>query len=531
MKPFQPSADRPSIWSGGLVALGIAALVAALLLAILQAAGPGPASGTSYDPVRIGLSAGGQASLTVLASLVFGIPAGWAFNRLRFFGRELAFTLFAVAIIMPGIVAAFAMLAIWGRAGLFSDAVDLLGLSYPGTPFGLHGIVMAHLLLDGPIVTLAVAARLDSVPASRLKVGRSLALSPLTRFATIDWPAIQPVLPAVAALIFLTAFTSFPVVLLLGGGVGNETFETAIYAAVRLDFDLGAAVLLALVQLAIATLIIVPALALGDRVGLIGTKSPLHWPETGLSRLAAIAVLTAAIAYVGAPVLTVLAGLATPELFAVLTRPSFADALRTSLFVATLSAILATAGAVLIANARISTRGALAAAALSAPAYAYLAVPALVLSLGFFLLVRLSGLAPADAGLPVVIAGNALLALPYALALVVPPLQAARTRHARLERSLRLGARQRLLQIELPLAAPALALAFALGFCLSVGDLGIIALFGTSDFATLPWLMNRALGAYRTGDAAIIAALLLTLSAGVFLLLPALARRLFDAAR
>jgi thiamine transport system permease protein len=71
----------------------------------------------------------------------------------------------------------------------------------------------------------------------------------------------------------------------------------------------------------------------------------------------------------------------------------------------------------------------------------------------------------------------------------------------------------------------------ALSFCFSLGDLGVIALFGTGDFATLPLLMYRALGAYRSNDGAAIAAVMLMLAIASFLLLPPLFARLTDARR
>ena len=71
----------------------------------------------------------------------------------------------------------------------------------------------------------------------------------------------------------------------------------------------------------------------------------------------------------------------------------------------------------------------------------------------------------------------------------------------------------------------------ALAFCFSLGDLGVISLFGTQDFATLPLLMVRALGAYRTNDAAAIAALMLLLTIAAFLALPWLFGRFADARR
>ena len=59
---------------------------------------------------------------------------------------------------------------------------------------------------------------------------------------------------------------------------------------------------------------------------------------------------------------------------------------------------------------------------------------------------------------------------------------------------------------------------FAAGLCaaLSMGDLGVIALFAAPDQATLPLEMLRLMGAYRMADAQGAALLLLILSLGLF---------------
>ena len=57
-------------------------------------------------------------------------------------------------------------------------------------------------------------------------------------------------------------------------------------------------------------------------------------------------------------------------------------------------------------------------------------------------------------------------------------------------------------------------------FTFSLGDLGVIALFGTEDFTTLPWMMYRAFGSYRTQDAEALAAVLLALSVFAFIAIP-----------
>jgi thiamine transport system permease protein len=179
--------------------------------------------------------------------------------------------------------------------------------------------------------------------------------------------------------------------------------------------------------------------------------------------------------------------------------------------------------------ARATTSSALLRIGVGAPSFAYLAVPAVVLALGFFLLVRTLGIEPVAAAPVVVVVANSLLALPFAVATIGPPLDAIARNRGKLIRSLGLGGWRQFWSVEWPLIAPEAGLAFALAFCFSLGDLGVISFFGTQDFATLPLLMVRALGAYRTNDAAAIAALMLILTTAAFVFLPRLFGRLTHA--
>jgi thiamine transport system permease protein len=50
--------------------------------------------------------------------------------------------------------------------------------------------------------------------------------------------------------------------------------------------------------------------------------------------------------------------------------------------------------------------------------------------------------------------------------------------------------------------------AFAFAMALSLGDLGVIALFGSDTVQTLPYLLLGRMGSYRTADAAGLALML-----------------------
>ncbi len=508
--------------AGGLVAAGGAALLVTLL-ALIATAAAGQHGAHLPDIGHILVVSTIQAGLSTVFSLIFGIAIAWAFNRMSFPGRGIAIGFLSAALVTPGLVVAFGLISVWGRAGWINTALAPFGIAAPSI-FGLGGIVYAHVILDATFAAALLLPRLDGLAATRLRLGRSLSLSPFTRFRILDWPALRPALPGLAAIIFLLSFTSFPIVLILGGGPANQTLEVAIYAAVRLDFDLGAAVRLALVQLAISAVLIVPATALSLVPPAGGPVRAFRWPEPRPVTLIAGLVLFATAFFLALPLVAVLAG--GIDIGAVLVEASFRNALTTSLVVGSGSALLALVAGLSVATARAATRNPGLGFALSAPAYAYLAMPAVTLSLGFFLAARALGFATDAVGLPVLIIAGALLALPYAVSTLTPALSGIATRHGRLSASLRLGAFERWRFVVWPLIGREIGLVMAMGFCFSLGDLGVISLFGTENLTTLSWAMQRAMGAYRTHDAAAYAALMLTLSVAVFALLPRLLQRL-----
>lgn len=514
------------------LACGIALLIAAVLYAIFAASTVAGGSASRVDIPHLLRMTSIQAGLTTVLSLLVGMALAWALNRLRFPGRDLVVGLFASAIVTPGMVVAFGLLSIWGRNGWINQASEaLFGVSIGNPAFGLGGMLFAHVILDGAFAARIMLARLDAIPQARLKTGQSLGLSAWQRLAIIDWPALRGTIPGLAAIIFLLAFTSFPIVLLLGGGPANQTLEVAIYAAVRQDFDLAGAVRLALTQIAVCSVVILATSALAPIPTSLGPSHAPRWQDRPLPRLAQWVTLAMATLAFVLPLAAVLVDGLSGGLPPVLRQPAFWWAALSSLVIGATSALLTLALALLLGMGRGATGNGFARTLLGAPAFAYLAVPAVVLSLGFFLLVRNLGLSTSVAAPFVVILGNSLLSLPFAMATLGPPLDAIARSRGKLIRSLGLTGWRQFVAIEYPLLGKDIGVMLALAFCFSLGDLGVIALFGTQDFQTLPLMMFRALGAYRGNDAAAIAAILLIGTIIAFVGLPRLIERIANAAR
>jgi len=97
-------------------------------------------------------------------------------------------------------------------------------------------------------------------------------------------------------------------------------------------------------------------------------------------------------------------------------------------------------------------------------------------------------------------------------------------RYDKLSFSLSLKGSSRWFYCEWPYLKSSIAYVFALSFCLSLGDLGVIALFGSNDISTLPWYLYQLMGSYQTKDGAGVALILLVLTLSVFILLPKIFR-------
>jgi thiamine transport system permease protein len=150
----------------------------------------------------------------------------------------------------------------------------------------------------------------------------------------------------------------------------------------------------------------------------------------------------------------------------------------------------------------------------------YLAIPSLILGFGFFLISQRFDAPLLLWALVAVLTANILMSLPFALSILTPAMQKTARRYDKLTLSLGIPYPTRWRHIELPYLRSTIGYIFALSFALSLGDLGVIALFGSDEITTLPWYLYGLMGSYRTTDASGVALILLLLVMGVFILIP-----------
>ena len=506
----------------GIAALALlVAIVGAALLGLVAAADRG-GSAVPWPYLR-GVLAFTlvQAALSTLVSLLLGGALALALARRRFPGRALFIAVLNLATVLPAIVAVFGIVAAYGRSGWFGSAGEAIGLPVGRHLYGLSGILIAHVFFNAPLAARVFLAALAATPGEHWRLAAHLGMRPGAVFRLIDWPILRREAPGIAGLIFLLCATSFAVVLALGGGPGAATLEVAIYEAVQFEADFGRAALLAFLQVGLSVVLIGPLLLFAARpaeAGSFGTVLPRPDAAHPATRAADTAVLAVAALLVVPPVAaTVVAGVLRLETLA---DAAVLRATLTSFAIALPAGALAVLLALAIAAASRSLRQTghhHGATLFGASGTLVLAVPPIALSAGLF--VALRPLAdPFALALPLIVTVNALMALPFALRQVEPPLAVSAERYGRLADSLGIAGTARLRIVDWPLLGGPLRTGFVVAVALSLGDLGVAAFFGSGTILTLPLLLSQRLGAYRTDDAASLALLLAVLVLGLLAL-------------
>lgn len=172
-------------------------------------------------------------------------------RRPRFWGRGLLLRMMELSLVIPTLIALFGLVAVHGRRGLAAPLWEWLTNSPSGYLYGLSGIVLAHVFYNLPLAARLMLQALERSPSAHWRLTAQLGLSRGAIWRTLEWPAIRRVLPQLAALVFTLCFTSFAIVMTLGGGPGSSTLEVARYQALKFDNDVALAALLALAQLTV----------------------------------------------------------------------------------------------------------------------------------------------------------------------------------------------------------------------------------------------------------------------------------------
>lgn len=456
-----------------------------------------------------------QAFLSALLSVAPAVFLARALYRRRFPGRLALLRLCGMTLILPVLVGVFGILSVYGRQGWLSVLAHKLGMEWTFSPYGLQGILLAHVFFNLPMASRLLLGALEQIPGEQRQLAAQLGMRGWSFFRYVEWPWLRRQIPPTAALIFMLCFASFATVLSLGGGPQATTIELAIYQALSYDYDPARAAVLALVQMICCLGLVLLSQRLSKTFA-VGSHQIQGWrnPEDRLlSRIADVALITLALLLLLPPLLAVIIDGLNLSLWHVLSQPVLWQAVGTSLRIALAAGILCVTLTMMLLWSSRELRARqqqLAGQALELSGMLILAMPGIVLATGFFLLLNNSVGLPSSAD-GIVIFTNALMAIPYTLKVLENPMRDVTARYSLLCQSLGMEGFRRLQVVELRALKAPLAQAMAFACVLSIGDFGVVALFGNDDFRTLPFYLYQQIGSYRTQDGAVTALILLLL--------------------
>ena len=468
-----------------------------------------------------------QATVSTVLTVLVALPGAYVLGRYRFAGRRLLWAAITVPFVLPTVVVGSAF------RSLFEEGGPLGGLGFEQS---LAAILIAHVFFNYAVVVRTVGGLWSHLDPGQEEAARVLGASRWQAFRTVTLPSLRPAIAAAASIVFLFTFTSFGVILILGGP-SYATLDVEIYRQTVSLLDLPLAAALTIVQLvAVVALLLVSARLEGGRAGALRLRAaaevahrPRGWAQRGLL-LANLAVMGLLL---GVPL-----GVLVERSFAVSSGGyglgsyrALGDLRRgTSLFVPPAEAIVNSLVFALAATVIALVVGGLAASALAtgrrhrargsaAGIETLLMLPLGVsaVTVGFGFLVALDE-PPLDLrGSPALIPiAHAVVAVPFVVRVMTPVLRSIDERLR--ESAAVLGASPARIwrEVDLPIVARAALVAAGFAFAISLGEFGATVFIARPDYPTLPIVIFRLLGqpgALNFGAAMAASTILMALTA------------------
>ncbi len=484
------------------------------------------------DPAYLGILAFTcwQAALSTLLTLLAGLPIALAFARYRFAGQRFWRAVAVVPFVMPTVVVAAAFSALLGPRGAVNQLLQsLFGLEQP--PIQLLGslplVLLAHVFYNVAVVIRVVGGFLTNLSPHLEEAAANLGANRWQVARSVLLPLALPAVGAAAALTFLFTFSSFGVMLILGGA-RFATLEVEIYRQATQMLRLDVAASLAVIQMAVTLLTGWASARLEAGVPLEAQSigQPRRRPSTPAER----ALVWGSLAFVILVLLTPMATLVMRSfdweggppwryyaalgqnvrgaLFFVPPQVAIGNSLLFAFATMLLTMLLGVPLVYALARLR---RGQLLEAILLLP----LGSSAVTLGLGFLVAFDQP---PLDLRTSVVLLPivHTLVALPFFVRAALPAFRALDQRLREAARGLGAGPLQVMRHIDLPLLAPSLTAAAIFAFAVSLGEFGASLLIARPEYPTMPVAIYRFLsqpGALNYGQALAMSSLLMLVTA------------------
>jgi len=469
-----------------------------------------------------------QATVSTLLTVVVALPGAHLLARRRFRGRALFRAATTVPFVLPTVVVGGAFLALFDRFDLVDGPLRATRTVW--------AILAAHVFFNVAVVLRTVGSFWEGLDHRPEEQARVLGATPWQAFRWVTLPRLWPSIAAASSIVFLFCFTSFGVILILGGPT-RATLETEVWRHAVFRGDLASATALAVVQF-VAVLVMVVVVNRLQRRRAVGQRPVRRKvPRAGARLLVGNLGLLGAV--LGLPVAVLVErSLAADGGWSLRNYAALADrvnllpvsavgALRNSL----LFAIVATGLAVVVGGlASLVVVHGRQAVSRAFDLGMMLPLGASAVTLGFGMLIALDE-PPLDlrSSRWLVPVAHALVGVPFVMRTVVPTLRSIDRRLREAAATLGASPARVRREVDLPIAARALAVGAGFSFAISLGEFGATSFLPRNpDRLTAPLALFRLLGTpgeTLRGQAMALAVVLMVLTAASVLAIESWGRR------
>jgi iron(III) transport system permease protein len=167
------------------------------------------------------------AALAAVFTVLIGVPFAFCVARLPIAGKPALLALAALPLVLPSFVSAYALVLMFGRAGIITALLHDIGIPFESL-YGAKGIVTAYALTLYPYVVLPTVAAFKSLDVSVEEAAQNLGASRLRMLRTVTLPIVLPSILAGGLLVFIEAIENFGVPFVLAEDkpiLAVETFK------------------------------------------------------------------------------------------------------------------------------------------------------------------------------------------------------------------------------------------------------------------------------------------------------------------
>ena len=490
-------------------------------LASIFARSLGSETGYGFEPFRVLLNDSyylgriwftiWQAVVSTLLTLAVGLPAAFLFAKYEFPGKTLLKAVSTLPFVMPTIVVAMGFTALFGSQGIINTVLmSIFGLDDPPVRIAnsLIIIFMAHAFYNYAIIVRIVSAFWSNMDPNLEHSAKVLGAGPIGAFYHVTLPLLLPAIISASLLAFAFSFTSFGVVLVLGGPE-FATLEVAIYELTAKLFRLPLAAALAIIQLAFTYLFLLLYSRFQEKSVVRMDLKPREatnrrasgWREK-VFVLGMVLVLLAMLSPLIALVvrwITFDGGFATAQMANLFSddRGSYFhlsplkiiwNSLRFALATVAISLVIGTIISYLITNLKRRWRN-------FADALVMLPLGVSAVTLGFGYIIAL-GRPPLDlrGSWVILVIAHSLVAYPFVIRSILPVLKGMSPNLREAAAVLGATPARVFLLVELPMIAPALLVGATFAFAISMGEFGASLILVRPEFTTMPVAIFRFLG-------------------------------------